>query len=150
MKDATVLIRDMAGDAATNAASKVRPSGEALSSIDEPAQDNTWHDVPDLSKENVRNQLQGAYKGNPKGDAQDIAGTTSNAARRPDGSINPTAGAQTAVNQVDARIPDEKKENVKESARETAEAYRARAKDYLAKKMPEERRDRTIWRLKVS
>lgn len=150
VKDATVLIRDMAGDAATTAASKVRPSGDALANLDEPAQDNTWHDVPDLSKANVKNQLQSAYKGDPKKDAQDVAGTTSSAARGPDGSIDPSSGAQAAANQISSRIPDEKKENVKQTAKETAAAYRARTKEYLSKKMPEERRERTIWRLKVS
>ncbi|EMR72457.1 hypothetical protein UCREL1_486 [Eutypa lata UCREL1] len=148
LKDATVLIRDMAGDAATNVASKVKPSGEALAGLDEPAQDNTWHDVPDLSKTNLKNQLQSAYKGDPKKDAQDVAGTASSAARGPDGSIDPASAAQTATNQVDARVPDEKKENAKKSAKETAEVYRARTKEYLAKKVPEERRERTIWRLK--
>ena len=149
VKDATVLIRDMVGDAATNVASKVKPSEEALASIDEPAPDNTWHDKPDLSKANVKNQLQNVYKGDPKSDAKDIADSSANAARRPDGSVDPTAAAQTAADQLDAKIPDEDKEKVKRTTKEAAQAYRARTREYLVKKVPEERRERTIWRLKV-
>jgi hypothetical protein len=37
LSDATVLFRDMAGDAATNAAARVRPSQEKLQQLDEPA-----------------------------------------------------------------------------------------------------------------
>ena len=57
MNDAIVLLRDMAGDTATNAAKRVKPSEEQLSQIDRPADDNTWHDVPDLSKDSIKNQL---------------------------------------------------------------------------------------------
>ncbi len=140
----------MVGDAATNVASKVRPSDEALASIDRPAEDNTWHDAPDFSKANVKSQIQNVYKGDPKNDAREAASTTTSAAQTQDGRVDPSGATQTLANQVNARIPDEKKENVKQSANETAQAYRARTKEYLSKKMPEERRERTIWRLKVS
>lgn len=43
MSDATVLLRDIAGDAATKAATKVNPDDEKLAQIDQPAEDNTWH-----------------------------------------------------------------------------------------------------------
>lgn len=43
VSDATVLLRDMAGDAATKAATKVNPDDEKLAQIDQPAEDNTWH-----------------------------------------------------------------------------------------------------------
>ena len=139
----------MVGDAATNIATKVKPSEDALASIDEPAPDNTWHDKPDLSKANVKSQLQSVYKGDPKTDAKDVAESSSNAARRPDGSVDPDAAVQTAADQIDARIPDEEKEKLKQTTKETAQAYRARTREYLSKKVPEERRERTIWRLKV-
>lgn len=150
VKDATTLLRDMVGDAATNVATRVKPSGEALASIDEPAPDNTWHDKPDISKANVKSQLQSVYKGDPKTDAKDVAESSGNAARRPDGSIDPNAAAQTAADQLDAKIPEEEKEKLKQTTKETAQAYRARTREYLSKKIPEERRERTIWRLKVS
>lgn len=57
MSDSTILLRDIAGDAATKAASKVNPSEERLAQIDKPAQDNTWHDAPDLSSSNIKNQI---------------------------------------------------------------------------------------------
>ena len=63
MSDATVLLRDMAGDAAQTAASKVNPSDDALNQIDRPAPDNTWHDTPDLSKDNLKNQAKGTWCG---------------------------------------------------------------------------------------
>ena len=148
VSDATILIRDMAGDAATNAASKVRPSEDKLNQIDAPAEDNTWHDAPDLSKENVRSQLQSVYKKAPTEDAKDAANTTLEGARQPDGSVNPQAGAVTAANvaseKINANVPDEDKE----AAKNTAAEYRRRAREYLDKKIPQERRDQTIWRLK--
>ena len=138
----------MAGDAATNAASKVRPSEDKLNQIDAPAEDNTWHDAPDLSKENVRSQLQSVYKKAPTEDAKDAANTTLEGARQPDGSVNPQAGAVTAANvaseKINANVPDEDKE----AAKNTAAEYRRRAREYLDKKIPQERRDQTIWRLK--
>jgi hypothetical protein len=57
VNDAVVLARDIAGDAATKAASKVNPSDEQLSQIDKPADDNTWHDTPDMSSGNIKNQI---------------------------------------------------------------------------------------------
>ncbi|KAG9511462.1 hypothetical protein KCU79_g23989, partial [Aureobasidium melanogenum] len=61
LSDATILFRDMAGDAAQKAANKVNPSEDELNQIDEPAEDNTWHDVPDLSKDNLKNQAKAKY-----------------------------------------------------------------------------------------
>ncbi|RYP11480.1 hypothetical protein DL764_000003 [Monosporascus ibericus] len=148
LKDATILLRDIAGDAATNTASRVRPSEEELASIDEPAQDNTWHDKPNFSKDNVKNQLYGTYKGDPKKDTRDVADSTANAAKRPDGSLDPGAAARTAADRLKEKVPDEKRDETKQRTKQTAHEYRARTKDYLSKKVPEERRDRTIWRLK--
>lgn len=58
MSDATILFRDIAGDTAQKAASKVNPSDEQLQQIDAPAEDNTWHEAPDLSKQNIKSQIQ--------------------------------------------------------------------------------------------
>ncbi len=73
VSDATILIKDMAGDAASNVANRVRPSPDDLAQMDSPAEDNVWHDTPDLSKDNVKKQLQSAYRGSPKEDAQAAA-----------------------------------------------------------------------------
>lgn len=57
VSDAVVLLRDIAGDAASNAASKLKPDEDTLAQIDQPAQDNVWHDKPNLSKEDIKKQL---------------------------------------------------------------------------------------------
>ncbi|KAF5261737.1 hypothetical protein FOXYS1_7559, partial [Fusarium oxysporum] len=94
LSDATVLFRDMAGDAATNAAARVRPSQEQLRQIDEPAQDNVWHEAPDFSKDNLKQQAKGFYSGNPKEDAKDVASAGINAAAPGQLQQNQQANAQ--------------------------------------------------------
>lgn len=146
MSDASILLRDIAGDAATKAAGKVNPSDDQLAQIDKAAEDNTWHDAPDLSKENIRNQFDSR---NPikKKDAEDAAkaatGTTDpNAAAGTvqQGQHDPQAGAQTAKDKVSSRIKDEDRERMRQ--------YRARTQEYFKGKFPQERKDQTILRLK--
>jgi hypothetical protein len=57
VSDAVVLIRDMAADASQKAANVVRPPEEQLSQIDEPAEENTWHEKPSMSKEDIKQRL---------------------------------------------------------------------------------------------
>lgn len=150
VSDASLLIRDMAGDAAANAATKVKPSEEKLNQLDMPADDNTWHEAPNLSKDNIRSQLQSVYKSNPSADARDAANTTIEGARQPDGTLDPQAGFQAGTGavsqQIDANVSDEDRETAKKAAAE----YRRRAREYLNRKVPQERREATVWRLKVS
>ncbi|KAI1306653.1 hypothetical protein F5Y03DRAFT_354094 [Xylaria venustula] len=148
LSDATILLRDIAADAATNTASKVRPSEDKLSQIDAPADDNTWHDAPDFSKENVRSQLQSVYKKNPTEDANDAANRTLEGARQPDGSLDPQAGVQTARGVASQKINENISEEDREAAKNTAAEYRRRTREYLNKKVPQERREQTVWRLK--
>ncbi len=171
VNDATILLRDMAGDAAQKAAEKVNPSQDALEQIDRPADDNTWHDVPDLSKDNIKNQLKDTYDKNApvkSKDLKDAAGDATEEAH-PGGSRDPkdaariaandqrsggssgidavsglASGAQTLKDRASQNIPDEHKDK----ARELKETGKKQAKNYLSKKMPEERREQTIWRLK--
>jgi hypothetical protein len=160
LSDSTLLIRDMAGDAATNAASKVRPSDEQLNQIDAPAADNTWHDKPDFSKQNVQKQFQSVYKGDPseaKEDAKDVAAAGIKAANPSTSGADTQAGASAAQSKLNEKVSPEQQEKTKqqlqetkESAKVTAEEYRRRTREYLAKKVPEDRREQTIWRLKVS
>lgn len=168
LKDASVLLRDIAGDAATNAASRVRPSDEQLRDIDAPAQDNTWHDAPDFSKENLKKQAQGVYKGNAKEDAKEIANAGTQQAH-PTGSqdprdlankaaadqqqgtssgINATGGIQAAKNVAERKFNQNVDDETRDNAQKRKDEYRRRAKEYLGKKMPQERREQTIWRLK--
>ncbi|KAI1259109.1 hypothetical protein F5Y18DRAFT_318041 [Xylariaceae sp. FL1019] len=147
LSDASLLFRDMAGDAASNAANKVKPSEDKLAQIDQPADDHTWHDAPDLSKENMKTQLHSVTKKAPSTqDARDVASASANAARQPGGDINTaiSTGRDAATDKTRSNVPEEDRE----SAKETAAAYRNRVNDYLKKKVPQERRDQTVWRLK--
>lgn len=167
MSDATILIRDIAGDAAQKAATKVNPSDDELSQIDKPAEDNTWHDVPDLSKDNLKSQLNQKSpfnKGEAKDAAKNAAGDATQAAH-PSGSRDPADAADLAARDqrdgtssgVDAKqgakagisnLKNTASNNVPEEHKETAREYRDRTKDYMNDKLPQERRDQAIWRLK--
>lgn len=167
VSDASVLLRDIAGDAAQKTATKINPSEDALNNIDEPAEDNTWHDVPNLSPANLKAQAKEQFnqkKPLSQKDLQNAAGdATQNAhpsgSRDPadaaaleadsrqqgtDSGMDPRAGGMAAkdnlMNTASANIPDEHKERAKET--------RDRAQNYLKNKVPRERRDQTIFRLK--
>jgi hypothetical protein len=154
LNDATVLMRDMAGDAAQSAANKVNPSEDQLNQIDQPAEDNTWHDVPDLSKDSLKSQARSAVDKNKpmsRDQAKSAAQQGVNQAQdhpSDDPRQAGAAGAATAANnlkqQASAGIPDEHKEN----AQKAKSAAAQHSKNYISKKMPQERRDQTIWRLK--
>jgi len=158
LSDASILARDIAGDAASKAAQKVNPSEDQLRQIDHPAEDNTWHDVPDLSRDNLKNQARSAFdKNSPvsKEQAQDIAQESAQQGREAAQS-HPTqdsreagrAGLGQAVDnlkaQAQANIPDEQQEN----ARKAKSAAVQNTRNYLGQKVPQERREQTIWRLK--
>lgn len=149
MSDASILLRDMAGDAATNAATKLRPSEDKLRQIDMPADDNTWHEAPNFSKENIKSQMQGVLKRNPAEDANDVANTAVEGARQPDGAMDLQAGARADTGAVSDTINANISDEDREAAKTTAAEYRRQAREYLKKKVPEERREQTVWRLKV-
>lgn len=160
LKDATILLRDMAGDAATNAATCVRPSEDQLAQLDHPAADNTWHEAPNMSKDSLKGKFQSYYKGNPKedvkaavsegtseaqatgsSDAQDPATTTA-AGQQAGGGVAATTDA------LRSNVSENVDAETKEKARSRREEYRERAKNYFSRKIPQERRDQTVWRLK--
>ncbi|KAK5136967.1 hypothetical protein LTR08_001474 [Meristemomyces frigidus] len=163
LSDASVLLRDIAGDAAQKTANKVNPSEDALNQIDEPAEDNTWHEKPDLSKDNLRNQAKSRMPIGKK-DLQDAAGNATQQAH-PSGSRDPAeaadlaaqdqqqgtnsgvdaqsgakAGLQSLKDKVSAGTDDDKKQSAKE--------YRARTNEYFKNKLPKERREQIVYRLK--
>jgi hypothetical protein len=152
LNDASILLRDVAGDAATSAAGKVKPSDDQLDQIDQPAEDNTWHDVPDLSKENIKKQANDVYNKNKPLNRQHVADAAQKgldtADGQPDGQAAASTGASTALGDLKAQaqtnIPDE----TQEKAKKAHGAFVQHSKNYLGKKMPQERRDQTIWRLK--
>jgi DNA ligase-4 len=158
----------VAGDAATNAAARVRPSEEDLAQVDYPAQDNTWHKAPDMPKGSMKDKFHQYYKGSPKEDVK-AAGAQGTSGAHPSGStdprdlastvahdrqtgassgINAVGGAATAKDalrrNVDAHVDDE----TKEKAKARRDEYRERTRNYFNSKMPQERREQTIWRLK--
>ncbi|CAK3807544.1 hypothetical protein DOTSEDRAFT_69547 [Lecanosticta acicola] len=163
LSDATVLLRDIAGDAATNTAAKVKPGEEQLSQIDQPAEDHTWHDTPDLSKESIRNQIKSQVPVG-KRDVDKAVGDAAQAAH-PEGYRDPadagalaaadqrkgtqsgadsTAGAKAGTGALKNQISDNMDEDQKQKMRE----YRERSKRYFQGKVPPERRDQIIFRLK--
>lgn len=164
MSDATVLIRDIAGDAASKAADKVNPSEDELKQIDEPEKPNTWHETPSadglkqqvkqavpFSKKDVDDVVGDASQGaHPSGsrDPADVADRGAQDAQTGGQSVDPKAGAQNAkdtiAKKVDANVDDETKENAKETAAE----YRERTKNYFKGKFPKDRREQTVFRLK--
>ncbi|KAM0513416.1 hypothetical protein ACHAPE_007880 [Trichoderma viride] len=196
LKDASVLLRDMVGDGAMNAANKIRPSDEQLNQMDEPALDNTWHEKPDLSKEGLKGQARTLYKGDPKQDAHDVvaaaalgdqSGTAPQARMDQAGSLHPPgvvppvttpadaapqigalppvgtvpqdgannttqrsqntpAGAAKAV--VNEKLDKNLDDDVQDKAKTRNEEYRRKTREYLKKKMPQERRDQVVFRLK--
>ncbi|KAI1204366.1 uncharacterized protein F4807DRAFT_447424 [Annulohypoxylon truncatum] len=149
LNDATILFRDIAGDAATNAASTLKPAHEDLAQIDRPAEDNVWHEAPDFSKTTVKSQLQNIYKSKPGEDAQKVVSSGAQAAQQSDGSATDRLNAaQNATGGVVEQAKSNVDPDTRESVQQASKQYGARTRQYLSKKMPEERRDQTIWRLK--
>ncbi|POR33121.1 Uncharacterized protein TPAR_06683 [Tolypocladium paradoxum] len=151
LQDSTVLLRDMIGDAASGAASRVRPSEEQLAQIDRAAEDNVWHDAPNFSREGLKKQAKRIYGGSAKNDAQDVANAGATAAvpqgntdQPVDGAAGQNAAASAAKQKIDESLDPETKEKIKKRNEE----YRRKAREYLNKKMPQERKDQIIFRLK--
>ncbi|KAI0468387.1 hypothetical protein F4859DRAFT_524632 [Xylaria cf. heliscus] len=149
LSDVGILLGDMAGDAATNVATKVRPSEDKLKQMDLPADDNIWHEAPDFSKENIKTQLQSVYKSiGHTADARDASNKTLEGAHQPDNIMDPQAETQTKTGVVSEKINVNTSEEDRQAAKNTGTEYRRRTREYLNKKVPQERRDKTVWRLK--
>ncbi|KAJ5606220.1 hypothetical protein N7510_009001 [Penicillium lagena] len=117
LSDATILLKDIAADASQKAANQVRPSEEQLSQIDEPAEENVWHEKPNVSKEDMKSKFKKKKKQQDK---------SSVASSNDDASV--------------AQSDDSKNSRTREYAEKT--------KKYLSEKVPKERREQVIWRLK--
>lgn len=135
VSDALILLRDIAGDSAQNAANFVRPKEEHLNQIDSPAEDNTWHDVPKI--DDLKAQAKEKYQQNKPFGRDEVQDATSNAAQNADDTTN---GTTVAAANLKDRAPEDQKQTVRETWDKT--------KGYVDKKLPKERRDQTIWRLK--
>ncbi|CAG7965612.1 unnamed protein product [Penicillium nalgiovense] len=115
LNDAMTLGKDIAADASQKAASRVRPSEEELSQIDQAAEENVWHEKPNVSKDDLKSRFK-KNKGEKGRDA--------------------SAGAAVAEEETGVSAQDKKK------------AYSDKTKKYLSEKIPKERREQTVWRLK--
>ena len=144
VSDASLLLRDIAGDGASNAATRIKPSEDRLNQIDHPAEDNTWHDVPDLSPAALKSQAKEQYgKVKPvKDQLQQQAESGANTAQDPN--ADPEATAQSTAGDLagtaKANVPEEHKQKLRD--------LQSRTKGYVGEKIPQERRDQTIYRLK--
>lgn len=167
VNDGLILLRDIAGDAAQKVANQVNPSEDQLRQIDEPAGDNTWHDVPDMSAGNIKSQIKSTYdrqKPFSSGDLKEASGNASQAAH-PSGARDPADAAGLAAQDqrygtdagVDAQAGYENaastlrqraSENIPEETKDRARERRETTKNYLKDKMPEERRDQVTYRMK--
>lgn len=167
LNDAVILLRDVAGDSASKAAMKIRPDEEQLQQIDEPAPDHQWHDTPNLSRDNIKGQFREKYNKNKPLDRNDLREVqeNANAAADPYGARNPRVTADRAAqdqrystsNDVDAAggvragvqdLRNRVSESTPEEHRQRAREYKERTRNYITNKMPQERRDQVIFRLK--
>lgn len=76
-------------------------------------------------------------------------------ADRDPNSVDPNAGATAGIDATKAKVNEhlsdeqqEKAKQKKEQVKETAKEYRDRTNEYFKRKLPEERRDQIIYRLK--
>lgn len=140
MNDALVIARDIAGDASQKAANKVRPSEEQLSQVDQAADDNVWHEKPDVS--GYKEQFKSRFS-KKKDDAADVANTGVEAGTT-GSTLDPYAGVNAAAENAQSKVPEDQKSSLSTRTQE----YKNRTKNYLSDKFPQERRDQAIYRLK--
>lgn len=162
LEDLLLLVRDMAAEGASKVTSKLRPDQHRFDKIDEPAPDHTWHEKPpSLGKmkdilrpkaQEARNQTQTLF-GQAQQEAQDVEKVSPSVYDQSDpqgadrGDIDSATNVelQTAEQHLSGHIPDEHKDQ----ARHVIESTKNQAKDYLKEKIPQERRENTIVRLKM-
>ncbi|EON69723.1 hypothetical protein W97_08984 [Coniosporium apollinis CBS 100218] len=150
LNDASILIRDMAGDAAQNAAQRVQPSEDELNQIDRPADDNEWHDVPDMSRDKLRQQAKSKFnqqKPFSRGDMQEALGDATQAAH-PSGSRDPADAANKGIKSGVDNLKSKMDQNVPQETKEKTRHYNEKTRNYLKEKLPEERRKQAVYRLK--
>ena len=159
LSDATILMRDIAGDAAQKAATKVNPSQDQLSQIDHPAEDNTWHDVPDMS--NLKQQAKDQYSKIKPFNRRDVNVVAQEGADHAQnqftddnleaGRAGPSHAADNLQLKAQQNFLDENQDRPQEAKDQAIEAKNnaiSQTKNYMSHKIPQERRDQAIWRLK--
>lgn len=149
------------------AATKVRPDEEALRQIDEPAPNNQWHDIPGLSRDSIREQFHEKLNKNKPLDRNDLREIQENVTAHADphgicdphisanratqnqlygtaGSADFASGVRAGIRDFRDRIP----ENIPEEHKQNVREHKERTVNFLSNKMPQERRDQVIFRLK--
>ncbi|EED14903.1 conserved hypothetical protein [Talaromyces stipitatus ATCC 10500] len=155
LSDAVVLLRDIAGDAASKAATKLRPDENALSQIDQPAEENVWYEKPDINKDALKAQFkEQTDRLKPAANAA-TSSATGGREDAPVSEIDARAGAsavkETLQQSAERNVPPEDREQaqrIRDQAQAVSSEYSNRTKEFLASKMPPERRDQVVWRLK--
>jgi Family of unknown function (DUF5923) len=165
LEDSTFLLRDILADGAAKATGTIRPDQDRLANIDEPAPDHQWHeepptfgDIKDSLKSKVqagqqqaqehaegvsRDAAQGATGQSDPGEAAGRAADEhANDTSRAD--VDQSAGASAAWESAKQRVSDAVPDEHKDKAQDSKE----RTKGYFKEKVPEERRNKTIFRLK--
>ena len=123
----------MATDTAQKAAGYLQPSEEQMAQIDKPAEEGTWHEKPDLSKEGLKSQVDSVRQ---RAKGTDTSATGTDQTNGTDG--HPTQGTNQGVDKnATDMVSKEKRQEMTE-----------RTKAFLNEKMPQERREQTVWRLK--
>lgn len=161
VSDIQVLARDMAGDMAQKAANGINPDQEQLDNLDEPEEDDTWHDTPDGGdlrgkKDELKNKLKANKpfdRDGMKQAAQDAkeAGNKSGGGAASSAMAMAKTGMKSLKGQAKQNTDDDAQDEAqgrKEQAKEKGRQVRDTTKNYLKEKIPEERREQTIHRLK--
>jgi hypothetical protein len=159
VSDMAIMVRSMAGDVAAKAADRLQPTEEQMTQIDAPAEENIWHEPPDVSRQKIQDQIKGIKGRTPFGKKSVKDGSTdATAVAAPQGTMDPADATAVAVQQKPVGIltdavpatgtqvtdPPLKDKDAKKKLKE----YGSRGQNYLNRKMPKERREQTIWRLK--
>ena len=100
-----------------------------MNQIDAPAEDNTWHDA--INVEDLKSQARDKYQQNKPFGRNDLRDASSDAQM--------VDGNAAAAN-LKERVPEDHKQRVRDTW--------GKSKNYMDQKMPKDRRDQTIWRLK--
>ena len=136
------MVRSMAGDVASKAADKLQPTEDQMSQIDAPAEENTWHEAPktpEMSRQKIQEQLKSIRGRTPFGKKGGNDGSIS------DGAI---AVQQKEALNVEPATGTEVTPKAERDTKKKWKEYQSRSQNYLGRKMPKERREQTIWRLK--
>lgn len=168
----TLLIREMAGDAAGTASQKIAPSEEQRRNMDRPADENTWHETPNMSAGNIKSQLKDTVNRNTPLNKEDLQAAKGNATQQahPEGARDPkdaarlaaqdqgrgtgqsgvdaAGGVKEGINTLRERANDNVDPDKKDRAREAKETSKEKTRQFMRSHMPQERREQTIWRLK--